>query len=115
MDKRLKNILVSLEVAKLAKEKGFSDFCIAYYSINSDSIAFNVNSDYDLLEGCDNPQDFIEIPTHHQLIDWLIGKKIEIWWESNQWNVIDCNNILEEIESHDNINAALIDGLCQLP
>lgn len=77
MTPQLKNILVSLEVARMAREKGFNEFCIAYSPINSDDILFNINQAGELLGECDNKEVFVEVPTHWQLIEWLQKQKCD--------------------------------------
>ena len=92
MQEQLKNIFVSLEVAKMAKEKGFSEWCAAYYSVRHETIYPNIDGFGSLLADCDNPQECIEFPTHFQLVEWLFkNHKIYIFQESTETWKVDFN------------------------
>lgn len=92
MQEQLKNIFVSLEVAKIAKEKGFSEWCAAYYSVRHETIFSNIHGFSNLLADCDNPEECIELPTQFQLIQWLItNHKICILQESTEIWKVDFN------------------------
>lgn len=88
MQQELKNIFVTKEVAKLAKEKGFNEICAGFYMIDEDDIFPNSNLHCEfILETCDDPEKFIEAPTHYQLIEWIeetffvrISRNNEGWW-----------------------------------
>lgn len=88
MQDQLKNIFVAKEVAKLAKEKGFNEWCAGYYRIDEENVLPNsVFGHGFILETCDNPEKFIEAPTHFQLIRWIeetffvrISRNNERWW-----------------------------------
>lgn len=64
---------VSLEVARLLKEKGYNEKCISYYQDNCREIYYSFcgerNSDWE--ERC------VSAPTKAEAIDWL-DKKIKI-------------------------------------
>lgn len=90
MQEELKNIFVTKEVAKIAKEKGFGEICAGYFSVYGECVSPNSNSDYEfVLDACDNPESYIEAPTHFQLIQWLItNHKIYIFQESTErWKI----------------------------
>ena len=90
MQEQLKNIFVTKEVAKLAKEKGFNEICMGFFRVTSFAKFVLPNSDTSNnfnLEACDNPENFIEAPTHFQLIRWIeetffvrISRNNEGWW-----------------------------------
>ena len=42
----MKDQLISFDVAKLAKEKGFKEYCIAYFSISGEEIYFREDGMY---------------------------------------------------------------------
>ena len=75
MQEQLKNIFVTKEVAKLAKEKGFNEICAAHYKEygydDSENCMPNTYQDFFELDSCNNPENFIEAPTHFQLIQWI--------------------------------------------
>ena len=90
MQQELKNIFVTKEVAKLAKEKGFNGICAGFFTIKEDDIFSNSDSFAEFIfEPCANPEKFIEAPTHFQLIQWLIEKhKIYVFHqEAERWKI----------------------------
>lgn len=68
MNELLTNIFVSLEVAKLAKEKGFNEWCACYKEQKYTESA-NVRDDLGWYYG--KRKNIIPIPAHYQLIEWL--------------------------------------------
>lgn len=109
MQEQFKNIFVTLEVAKMAKEKWFSEWCAAYYSVRHETIFPNIDGFGNLLTGYDNPQECIELPTHFQLTEWLR--------ENHQIDVIKAVDykiyIKDELWANDieSINDALLEAL----
>jgi hypothetical protein len=72
MNQKLENIFVSVDVAKLAKEKGFNEWCACLYHINTGSIIPNEHEgDFDYKYDVNDKGSCFCIPTHFQLIVWL--------------------------------------------
>lgn len=109
MQEQFKNIFVTLEVAKMAKEKGFVEWCAAYYSIRHELIYPNIDGFGNLLADCDNQQECIELPTHHQLIEWLRAKNIDVWRGWKEEHVVQKKGL--EPSYLKNINDALLEAL----
>ena len=73
--------IVTFEIAKKLKEKGFREECLAYY--NDDSIEYNHESKIFNCElfishnSYDNiwHRDYIDAPTISQVLKWLLDKK----------------------------------------
>lgn len=113
MQEQFKNIFVTLEVAKMAKEKGFNEWCAAYYDIQDDNeICANVVP-YDK-SWCEHEMsDHIAVPapTYFQLTEWLREKywldiyfgRFDAWYIDNSQSV--------QIGEFKNINDALIEAL----
>ena len=88
MQQELKNIFVTKEVAKLAKEKGFDEICAGFFRVHEEDVFPNSDSDHEFIFGwCDNQDDYIDAPTHFQLIEWIegtffvrISRNNEGWW-----------------------------------
>lgn len=84
---------VSLEAARLLKEKGYNEEC--KYIIYDDGEMF----DYQYLKNQDLPKWKYSCPTKSEAIDWLESKgmTIEIHWikfnENRRWNyaIFNCN------------------------
>lgn len=86
---------VSLEVARLLKEKGYNEKCITYYQDNCREIYYSFcgerNSNWE--ERC------VSAPSKAEVIDWLDikGITIDIHWirfnENRRWNysIFNCN------------------------
>lgn len=116
MQEQLKNIFVTKEVAKLAKEKGFNEWCAVYFDIqDNDEICANVIP-YDKSWCKYEMSDHIALPapTHFQLIRWLITKhKIYVFQEwTERWKIaydLDCGRFGQHFKN--TINDALIFAL----
>ena len=109
---------VSLEVARMLKEKGYNEKCITYYQDNCREIYYSFcgerNSDWE--ERC------ISAPTKTEVIDWLDRKiKISIGYYdlSSKWHydmtpvrtgVKEINNLSFKTRSEAE-DAAIIDAL----
>jgi len=63
----IKEAFVSFEVAKLLKEKGFHEPCIATY--NSTTKKFHVEELY--LDWSTQWESYISVPTHQMVMSWL--------------------------------------------
>jgi hypothetical protein len=113
MQEQLKNIFVTKEVAKLAKEKGFDEICAGFFTIKEDDIFSNSDSFAEFIfEPCANPEKFIEAPTHFQLIQWLLkNHEIDVWHSFNEW---DAMPKYSESKSFVSIDEALIFALNQI-
>lgn len=117
MNKELENIFVPVEVAKLAKQKGFKDWCACYKEEPRYSELANVRGDLGWYYGKrENSKNIVAIPTHFQLIKWLKDKHdVDLRMEFNGiWSVIDtfgANHINSEGETEFEINEALEIGL----
>ena len=86
---------VSLEVARMLKEKGYNEKCITYYQDNCREIYYSFcgerNSNWE--ERC------VSAPSKAEVIDWLDikGITIDIHWirfnENRRWNysIFNCN------------------------
>ena len=111
MQQELKNIFVTKEVAKLAKEKGFNEWCVAYYSIRYGTIFPNIDGFGNLLNDCDNPHEFIELPTNFQLIQWLEGKGYFVCQAITNWRIYSNDGYIRFAMAFDTINDALIFAL----
>ena len=86
-----KEDFVPLEVAKLLKEKGFNEYCGAYYHLNWDDMTeeecFEIASDHDFKNG--NNEYRVGAPTLYEAQKWLreehnIHIRIDCWGE-NDW------------------------------
>lgn len=67
----MKEQIVSFEIAKLAKEKGFNEKCIFFYGRTFPDLHFNNIFKTDSFSGADF---FCYAPTEKQLKNWLIEK-----------------------------------------
>jgi hypothetical protein len=97
----MKSLFVPYKIAKLAKEKGFDEPCLAYYGDLSqalfgvqpnDKISFRKNST--LEESHNNKNITSAAPLYQQLVDWFREKHLLIlsinlvndhWWS---WSII---------------------------
>lgn len=73
MEKKLENIFVPYEIAKLAYQKGFREWC-AGIDICDNSVGTILNTEEDDIdfEYFGNPsKGYYGLPTHFQLMDWL--------------------------------------------
>ena len=112
MQQELKNIFVTKEVAKLAKEKGFNEICAGFYMIDEEDIFPNSNFHYEfILDTCDNPESFIEAPTHFQLIQWLEGKGYFVRQAITNWRIYSNDGYIRFAMAFDTIDEALIFSL----
>lgn len=69
----MKHLFVSYELAKLAKEKGFNEPCIAHYLNRLLQYKYCVeNSNTSLPK--DGHNEFIAVPLYQQLVDWFREK-----------------------------------------
>ena len=113
MQQELKNIFVTKEVAKLAKENGFNEICAGFFKIYEGDVFPNSNFDCEFFLGiCDNPENFIEAPTHFQLMEWLLKNH-----ELDVWRAFDSEWIVMGICTENpifNINEALTLALNQI-
>lgn len=72
MDQKLNNIFVPVDVAKLARDKGFNEWCACLFHINTGNIIPNEHeSDFDYNYDVNDKGLCFCIPTHFQLIKWL--------------------------------------------
>lgn len=71
MNEKLSSIFVPVEVAEMAKEKGFNEWCACVY--NHNGFIPNSDNDWDFSWGIERSKKAgcINIPTHYQLIKWL--------------------------------------------
>ena len=65
----MKDQLISFDVAKLAKEKGFKEYCIAYFSISGEEMYFREDGMYFHSNGANGR--LILRPTQSLLQKWL--------------------------------------------
>lgn len=116
MQEQFKNIFVTLEAAKMAKERGFSEWCAAYYDIQDDNeICANVIP-YDK-SWCEYEMSghiSVPAPTHFQITEWLItNHKIYVFQESTErWKIaydLTCGRFGQAYKT--NINDALLEAL----
>ena len=130
MNEKLKNIFVPYNVAKLAFEKGFTEWCVSIsLEDDKDPVPNSIIKDDDdgLIEDhifdynylSDDSYGEYGIPTHFQLISWLQSEhNIDV--EMNQyglWTVIDSIGVIIyfEEENYFEINQALEVALNLLP
>lgn len=74
MENKLENIFVSYEIAKLAYEKGFREWC-AGIGVCDNSVGTMLNTEKDDIdfEYLGNPsKGYYGLPTHFQLMAWLL-------------------------------------------
>lgn len=121
MSEKLKNIFVPIEVAKLAFEKGFTEWC-AGINNKLNQVISNCKSDdfeFDFKYITDDNDGEYGIPTHFQLIAWLYDKHSinVIIYYNGLWKVYDFGGrpIYFEFESEFEINQALEVALNLLP
>jgi hypothetical protein len=69
MQKELENIFVPEAVARLAKDKGFNEWC-ASTNLGGDILPIIKNKSY-VFDFDFNPKYSLPTPTHFQLIKWL--------------------------------------------
>ena len=127
MNEKLNNIFVTVDVAKLAKEKGFDEWCSAFSKNQTlkeyeNEISYFPNICDSLIGfGFENygNKNFISMPTHFQLIKWLKDKHDidAIILESGLFKVINqygnrCYN--DNDDSEFEINEALTIALNQI-
>ena len=90
----MKEQLVSIETARLAKEKGFSEICTHTYSFNSKSKMYGKIVEYTF--GCDYStisRFNILIPTQTILQKWLRERhRIHIWVDAGAEDNTDVNS-----------------------
>ena len=67
--KKMKDQLINFDVAKLAKEKGFKEYCIAYFSISGEEMYFREDGMYFHSNGANGR--LILRPTQSLLQKWL--------------------------------------------
>lgn len=97
MNEKLQSIFVPEAVARLAKEKGFDEWCACvfvprlneYFPNMASSHDFDYVFDYEF-KASNNIDSNLDIPTHFQLIKWLKDKHdIDVQMNfSGFWNVI---------------------------
>ena len=125
MNNKLKNIFVPYNVAKLAFEKGFTDWC-AGINNKLNQVISNCESDdfkFDFEYITDDNDGEYGIPTHFQLIDWLKDKhNIDVlncqFPLNGLYKVLDSNGYYgknEEFDTEFEINQALEVALNLLP
>lgn len=121
MNEKLKNIFVPYNVAKLAFEKGFTEWCAlvdikdstigVYPNIADFEIEGEFYSLFDFKYKSDDSKTEYGIPTHFQLIDWLKDKhNIDVLMENNgTWYVLDKKGMMSFLDSENEfeINQAL--------
>ncbi len=126
MNKQLKNIFVPFEIAKLAKQKGFYEWCAFKYGdhLDNGNPVFYGNTDgegtflceYD--NGIDNNED-LSIPTHFQLMMWLVEQHhIEVTMKSSgMFKVFEKSGSILWVDNNNEfeINEALEHALNLLP
>ena len=126
MNDKLKNIFVPYNVAKLAFEKGFTEWCAGLQKkeleliLNTHPI-LNYENDYQYF-GDDNDGEY-GIPTHFQLITWLHNNhNIDVlnyqFPLNGLYQVLDSNGYYgknEEFDTEFEINQALEVALNLLP
>lgn len=107
---KLNKLFVTYSLAVLAKELGFNETCIAYYTYKNDDPNFilNKNLEGDYIEIHRFPQKGISAILYQQLIDWLESNYelfIErIWNDDSNNNYIlwlTKNNQYQELKSVD--------------
>lgn len=121
MKQELTNIFVPYQVAKLAFEKGFIEWC-AGINNKKNQIMSNCESDdfnFDFKYFTDDSDGEFGIPTHLQLIVWLKRKHdIDVTMQVNGfWIVLDAfgRDTYFEYENEFEINQALEVALNLLP
>lgn len=115
MNEKLNNIFVTVNVAKLANEKGFDEWCACLYS-NEIGIISNSKDCYEWDTSISEPSTvWLRIPTHFQLIKWLKDKhNIDVQMHHNGlWDVQNIDG--EYVDLGLEINEALIIALNQIP
>lgn len=110
MTNQFENIFVSLEVAKLAKEKGFNEWCCSYYHGEQKHLNPHTFEDnYDIENSLFSNFQY-QAPTHYQLIEWLSGKGFRLCKPYTKWLMYD-SKFNKLIETFEDINQALIKAL----
>ena len=96
---------VSFEVAKLLKEKGFHEPCIATY--NSTTKNFQVEEIYE--DWTIHWKDYISAPTHQMAMKWLREKKIfiNIWYDKTDFSAEYVNGYFNYIGNFDSYEEAV--------
>jgi len=122
MQNQLKQIFVPIEIAKLARQKGFDQWCVCKFGdhLCSGHAEFYGNTDgegtflYEYDNGIDDNQD-LSIPTHTQLIMWLVERhSIEVQLQMNGlFTVCDAigGTLWLDDENHFEINDAIFHAL----
>lgn len=68
----MKHLFVPYEIAKIAKEKGFNEYCIGEYTKHAKTQAINLNyPKYEGLQGNWPEENEVDAPIYQQLIDWF--------------------------------------------
>lgn len=117
MNEKLNNIFVTVDVANMAKEKGFDEWCACSVFVKSAMFPQTKSDKWAFQERKDKA---LGIPTHYQLIKWLKDKHdIDVkMLESGLFKVIDqygnrCYNSDDDNEFE--INESLTIALNQIP
>ena len=87
----MKDQLISFDVAKLAKEKGFKEYCIAYFSISGEEMYFREDGMYFYSNGANGR--LILRPTQSLLQKWLREEhklSVEVYF-NNGWDYDICD------------------------
>ena len=116
MSKKIENIFVTLEVAKMAKEKGFDEWCAAFWDCGVNGYFLFPNLNFNKSKEWGNaPSSYQCIaPTHFQLTQWLItNHKIYVFQESTErWKIaydLACGRFGQNYRN--TINEALLEAL----
>ena len=87
----MEHLFIPYELALKLKEKGFDEFCLAFYPNTVDNISFikNKNTQDNYVEIGGYPQKGISAPLYQQVVDWFRDKhKISIMvvpnWEHHK-------------------------------
>lgn len=81
---RENNQLISLDLAKLARKKGFDEVCDNAYCLDNDKQAYYVNYDADYHQNSKLWEKHYAAPTHEELHKWLRDRKVFITVEVDQ-------------------------------
>jgi len=88
----MKNIFVPYELAVIAKEKGFNEKCINYYSKIDKQLSYSMDGVVMLKVDDFNSTNHVSAPLYQQIVDWFrknhnIAIEPTTWVEVTTWMV----------------------------
>lgn len=117
MEKTLKDLFVPYEIALLAKQYGFDEFCLAAYYNDNDSSLHTWGIKNTLIKPSDTPKSIIA-PLYQQLFDWLEmrGYLIRKYHTCVRYEVIDIDaGIILKSVSIEELNDLLTEVITYTP